>query len=71
LASSLQATLKEVSMTTNIVLRLLIVVLAVISLPGCELVEGIFKAGMAVGILLVVFVVGLVFFLVGKMRRRV
>jgi hypothetical protein len=58
-------------MTTNIYLRLLIIVLAVISLPGCELVEGIFKAGMAVGILLVVFVVGLVFFLVGKMRRRV
>jgi len=58
-------------MTKPALLRLFIVVIAVISLPGCEVVEGIFKAGMAVGILLVVFVVGLVFFLVGKVRRRV
>ena len=57
-------------MTRQTLLQLLIVVVAVISLPGCEVVEGIFKAGMAVGILLVVFVVGLVFFLVGKLRRR-
>ena len=57
-------------MTANIFLRLLIIVLAVMALPGCEVVEGIFKAGMAVGILLVVFVVGLVFFLIGKIRRR-
>ena len=58
-------------MTKPALLRLFIVVIAAISLPGCEVVEGIFKAGMAVGILLVVFVVGLVFFLVGKVRRRV
>ena len=58
-------------MTTQTFLRLFVIVLAVISLPGCEVVEGIFKAGMAVGILLVVFVVGVVFFLVGKLRRRV
>ena len=58
-------------MTASVFLRLLIVVLAVVSLPACEVVEGIFKAGMAVGILLVVFVVGLAFFLIGKLRRRV
>jgi hypothetical protein len=58
-------------MALQVFVRLLVVFLAAVALPGCEVVEGIFKAGMAVGILLVVFVVGLVFFLVGKMRRRV
>ena len=58
-------------MTTQVLLRLLVIFLAVVSLPGCEVVEGIFKAGMAVGVLLVVFVVGLILFLVSKMRRRV
>jgi hypothetical protein len=52
-------------------LRLFIVLLAVTALPGCEVVEGIFKAGMAVGVFLVVLVVGLVFFLISKVRRRV
>lgn len=58
-------------MTTQVLLRLLVILLAVVSMPACEVVEGIFKAGMAVGILLVVFVVGLIFFLINKMRRRV
>jgi len=58
-------------MTLSVFLRLFVVLLAVVALPGCEVVEGIFKAGMAVGILLVVFVVGLVLFLVGKVRSRV
>ena len=57
-------------MTLSVFVRLFVVVLAVMALPGCEVVEGIFKAGMAVGILLVVFVVGLVVFLAGKLRRR-
>jgi len=51
-------------------MRLFVVLLAVIAMPGCEIVGGIFKAGMFVGILMVVLVVGVVFFLVGKMRKR-
>jgi hypothetical protein len=58
-------------MTTHVLLRLLVIFLAVVSLPGCEVVEGIFKAGMAVGVLAVVVVVGLVLFLISKMRSRV
>ena len=38
--------------------------------PGCELVGGIFKAGMAVGVFLVIAVVALVIFLVSKVRSR-
>jgi hypothetical protein len=51
--------------------RLVTVLPAVVALSGCELVEGIFKAGMAVGIFLVCLVVALVVFLVSKVRRHV
>jgi len=40
-----------------------------ISLSSCSVVEGIFKAGMAVGVLVVVIVIALVLFLVSKLRR--
>lgn len=53
-------------------LRLLsqIFLLVLLALPsaGCELAQGIFKAGMFVGILAIVLVVGIVWFLVSKMR---
>ncbi len=51
--------------------RLLPVLLAVVAMSGCEVVEGIFKAGMLVGIFLVIFAVALVAFLVSKVRRHV
>lgn len=47
------------------------VFLAGIALSGCELAEGIFKAGMAVGVFMVIAVLALVIFLAGKVRRRV
>lgn len=49
-------------------LILLLATLAVSS-AGCELVEGIFKAGLWVGIILVVIVAVLVMWIVGKVRR--
>ena len=51
--------------------RLFLVVLAGITLAGCELAADIFQAGMAIGIFLVIAVVALLFFLVNKVRRRV
>jgi hypothetical protein len=51
--------------------RLFIVVMAGIALSGCELAEGIFKAGMAVGVFIVIAVVALVIFLIGRVRSRV
>jgi hypothetical protein len=51
--------------------RLLLLLPAVVALSGCDLVEGIFKAGMAVGILVIIFVAAVLFFLVGKIRRNV
>jgi hypothetical protein len=49
-------------------LRLLALATAV-TLSSCEVVGGIFKAGMWVGILLVVLVVGLILWLIGRGRR--
>ena len=48
--------------------RLLLVVIALVSLPACEVVGGIFKAGVGVGVILVIVVVGLLFALVTKTR---
>jgi hypothetical protein len=51
--------------------RVLLVLVAGIALSGCELAEGIFKAGMAVGVFVVIAIVALVLFLVSKVRSRV
>jgi uncharacterized membrane protein YkvI len=52
----------------NLTLLALLVVLSVSS-AGCEVVEGIFKAGLWVGIILVTILVVAVLWVVGKLRR--
>jgi hypothetical protein len=47
-------------------LRLELLIILAMATAGCQLVEGVFKAGMWVGILLVVVVVGIVFMLFGR-----
>lgn len=49
-------------------LWLMLLLLAVLPLAGCEAIEGIFKAGMWVGALMIVVVVGIVAFLAAKLR---
>ena len=49
-------------MDRSMALRLYAVVLAAIASAGCELAEGIFKAGMWVGILMVEAIVCIVLF---------
>ncbi|HZJ30739.1 MAG TPA: hypothetical protein VFD21_04180 [Vicinamibacterales bacterium] len=49
-------------------LRLLLVLVATISLTACEAIGHIFQAGMAVGVIMVIFVIALIGFLVAKMR---
>lgn len=39
------------------------------ALSGCELIGDIFQAGMAVGIIVVVVVVGLILWIVGRLFR--
>jgi hypothetical protein len=38
-------------------------------LSGCEVIGGIFKAGVWVGVLIVAAIVGLILFLIGKSRK--
>jgi hypothetical protein len=54
--------------TRNMLLRLQLLVLLAMATAGCELAEGIFKAGMWVGILVVVVIAGLIFMLFGRSR---
>ncbi|HEX6180717.1 MAG TPA: hypothetical protein VFZ47_05685 [Chitinophagaceae bacterium] len=44
--------------------------LAMASLSSCELIEGIFKAGVWVGILIVVGIVALAIWLISRFRRK-
>jgi hypothetical protein len=45
-----------------------IVVAAVLTMPGCDAIFGIFKAGVGVGIFMAILVVGLILFVVSKAR---
>ena len=49
-------------------LRLVLVLLATVSLAGCEAIGDIFQAGMAVGVFMVVIVIALIGFAVAKLR---
>jgi len=48
---------------------LALVLVSVILFPGCQAIGDIFKAGMWVGVIVVVIIVALVLWLIGKARR--
>jgi hypothetical protein len=49
--------------------RILFIVLLAVSAAGCELIGGIFRAGVWVGAIVVVLIVVLLVVVVGKFRR--
>jgi len=51
------------------ILQIVALVLAGITTAGCEVIGNIFQAGMWVGVILVVLVIAVVGFIVGKLRR--
>jgi hypothetical protein len=53
-------------MTRTVLLRLYLLIMLAMAASGCQLAGGIFKAGVWVGVLAVVVVIGLVFMLVGR-----
>jgi FtsH-binding integral membrane protein len=53
----------------NLVRLLLIVVLAVAA-AGCELIVDIFQAGMVVGVIFVLLFVGIILWMLRKLRRK-
>jgi hypothetical protein len=56
------------AMGTSLLLRLYAVLLLAVASAGCEVVEGIFRAGVWVGVIMVVLVLGLVGWIAMKLR---
>lgn len=50
--------------------RLLLLVAITLTASGCEVIGGIFKAGMIAGILIVIVLLAVIFWVLGKLRRR-
>jgi hypothetical protein len=50
-------------------LRLLLLLLVVLPLAGCEAIGDIFQAGMAVGVFMILVVIGVIAFVVAKIRN--
>ncbi|MCD6011482.1 MAG: hypothetical protein K0Q79_1344 [Flavipsychrobacter sp.] len=48
----------------------IVIISLMLTLSSCQVVEGIFKAGMWFGILIVAAVVGLIFFLFSRMGGK-
>ena len=53
----------------NNLTRILFIVLLAVSTAGCELIGGIFKAGVWVGAIGIILIVVLIMVVVGKMKR--
>ena len=49
-------------------LRLLLVLLVALPLAGCEAIGDIFQAGMAVGVIMVLAVIGVIAFVIAKIK---
>ena len=57
-------------MKTNIIAIISAIMMAAVFLTGCEVVGGIFKAGMWTATILIVLVVGIVIWIVSKLFSR-
>jgi hypothetical protein len=51
----------------NKTIRVLLLLTVVLSLTGCSVVKGIFKAGMGVGIFIVIAILAIILFIVSKL----
>ena len=57
-------------MKQNVLAILTVVLMAAVTLSGCELIGGIFKAGVWTGTILVVLIVAIVIWVVSKLFSR-
>jgi hypothetical protein len=49
---------------------IILFLIAILLFPGCAAIEGIFKAGMGVGIFLTVLVIALIIYFITRLRRK-
>nr|WP_294938494.1 hypothetical protein [uncultured Flavobacterium sp.] len=54
----------------NKVRNLLVLLVVMLTLTSCELIEGIFKAGVGVGIFIVLAIIAIVIFFISKMGGK-
>lgn len=54
----------------NKIIRVLLLLTVVLSVTGCSVIEGIFKAGMGVGIFIVIAVLAIILFIVSKLFSK-
>lgn len=50
-------------------LRLLLLLVLTVAVGGCEVIGGIFKAGMVTGVIIVVLIMALILFTMRKFKR--
>lgn len=50
--------------------RMLVLILVLITFTNCEVVEGIFKAGVGVGIFIVVAIIAVIIFIISKIGGK-
>lgn len=55
---------------TNKLSRIVMLVIVLLSFTSCSVIEGIFKAGMGVGIFIVVAIVALIIFLITRIGGK-
>ena len=55
-------------MKTNSFFKIYIIILAVISLTGCDIIADIFKGGVFVGVIITVAIIGLIIWLISKRK---
>ncbi|HMI07406.1 MAG TPA: hypothetical protein VK528_07665 [Flavobacterium sp.] len=54
----------------NKFIRLSVLLLLMLSVTSCDVIEGIFKAGMGVGIFIVIAVIAIVIFIISKLGGK-
>ena len=64
-------TLRRLGLGSNAMtwVRLLLLLVVALPLAGCEAIGDIFQAGMAVGVIMILAVIGVIAFIVAKIRN--
>ena len=50
--------------------RMLVLLLVLITFTNCEVVEGIFKAGVGVGVFIVIAIIAVIIFIISKIGKK-
>ena len=54
----------------NYIIRSSLFLIMLLSFTSCEVVEGIFKLGMGVGIFIVISILAVIIFIIAKLRKK-